>query len=181
MTNYDSQILEDAYDWDDDIDDEYLYHVTLADKLPSIAEQVLVAIKPPTYSAYTFHSKYHVFLGERAGIRFWFNNMVPNWTYKLEDEDDYLFPVVLRVNTEDLYNEEFELEPDHVGSADSSSYAVKIRRNIPARLLEVWDGEAWESVAKSDPDFLREVVLETRGIKAKSPDYWILSPIKEWP
>lgn len=127
---------------------DYLYHVTSADRLGGIQERGLspgqgrlVADDVDT------HGANKVFLTERGGVGTW-HNTVENSAWSRADRQGKNYaaegqaPVTLRVKRGALQNPEI----DAGGSRDAGSPAWMVE-HVDPRALEYWDGKAWRPLS----------------------------------
>lgn len=141
----------DDVDWSDH--SPFLYHVTWARNLPSIAEYGLA----PRFSGgaglgsggYAGHSSRGIFVSEWPGVRFWFDRAEERVALESDDPaGEGVVPLVLRV----LDLDEDALEDDTAGTSDAREDAYIYPNAIPVEHLEVWDGEGWVAVDEADID-----------------------------
>lgn len=126
---------------------EYLYHVTMAARLPGIAEHGLrpgMARSIGT-SSYDGHRKGGIFFTEWDGVAFWANRAELFAENESDDPlGDELVPVVLRVASDDVWD---LCEEDEVGTKDSGwNQAFKCKTSVPPEGIELYDGEEWVPV-----------------------------------
>jgi hypothetical protein len=130
-------------------EDDYLYHVTLWNRLEAIAEDGLQRGRSRAIgaSAYDAHAARGIFLTDADGVYF--------WVHRAEDfaehgADDLLesgsVPVVLRVLVDDLPDE--ELEQDTAGTRDAHHDAWISVGPIEPDVIQVFDGSEWIDVSE---------------------------------
>lgn len=122
---------------------EYLYHVTTYRRLESIAEEGLRRGHARAIGAsYDAHANRGIFLTEPDGIFFWFHRAENHAEHGSDDVlEDGVVPVVLRVDIEDLPDE--ELQSDELGTKDAHHDAWISEGPIDPEDIEVFDGEDW--------------------------------------
>lgn len=138
-----------------------VYHVTLARNLPSIAESGLVASRGMEEGAgrgaYSTWSRGKVFLTAAKGVHFWHTVLEQRANDESDDmAEDRAVPVVLRVR-----NLRRLLHDDTVAVSEGAKGAYYVRRRIPPRQIEVFDGERWMPVSDyADDDTVDAYVFE---------------------
>jgi len=119
-----------------------LYHVTTADKLPSIRATGLKPGGVRTIGAkqYDEHAKGKVFLTSFGGIDYWFERL-SNFIFDKYEPQEYLalkkIPVVLRVQNPP------ESEKDELGSSDATHDAFMTKETIAPSQLTVYVDGKW--------------------------------------
>lgn len=127
---------------------EYLYHVTTYRRLEDIAEDGLRrgrarAIGAPSYDA---NAARGIFLTEAEGVFFWHARAEDHAEHGSDDLlEDGVVPIVLRVDVDDLPDE--ELEPDEPGSHDARADAWISQGPIEPDTIEAFDGQGWVPVS----------------------------------
>jgi hypothetical protein len=119
----------------------YLFHVTVAASLPSIAASGLRSGGGEGLGQqYRGHTDRGVFFTEREGVGFWMSR-TEQWAEHRSDDPfgEELVPVVLRTLAD------FEVERDDPGTRDAAA-GCWIGPAVKAEDLELWDGDAWVPV-----------------------------------
>ena len=135
---------------------DYLFHVTIASRLPSIGASGLRPGRARFIGSLALddHARKGIFLTEAEGVPFWFDR-AELWANDGSDDllADQFVPVVLRVlDDEDILG---ELVEDEVGTDDAMATAWISTNTIIPENLEVFDGAAWvplSSVLDEDDD-----------------------------
>lgn len=129
-----------------------LYHVTLARNLSSIAESGLIPSRGMEEGVgrghYSTWSRGKVFLGAPRSVHYWHRA----YECRANDEADNMLeqqsvPVVLRVR-----NLRRLLQTDTVAASEGAKGAYFVRRPIPARQIEAFDGKQWVPVTRFQDD-----------------------------
>ena len=126
---------------------DYLYHVTTYRRLETIAEDGLRrgharAIGAPSYDA---NAARGIFLTDPEGVFFWHARAEDHAEHGSDDVlEDGSIPVVLRVDVDDLPDE--ELDEDEAGTKDACADAWISEGPVDPENIEVFDGEAWIQV-----------------------------------
>jgi hypothetical protein len=97
-------------------DDDYLYHVTSTEHVPSIKAHGLNPNKTPTVSNYANHSKGKLFLTDRSGVSYWKSRIED---HLFHNSDNPRQVAVFRVHKSHVKG----LQRDEVGSSDSGRNA----------------------------------------------------------
>lgn len=126
----------------------YLYHVTVYDRLSSIARS---GLEPGSRSVigrggFAGHSAGRTFLTEFDGVSFWYERAKLHIEDMVDDpHEDEQVPVVLRIPTKRLP----DLEVDKSGTRDAgSNEAFFTTEDIPAKHIDVWSGSRWIKVSQ---------------------------------
>lgn len=128
---------------------DVVYHVTLARNLHSIARFGLAPSRGTGHGVgkggYARWSKGKVFLTDAVGVLFWHGRVEDHAEHEYGDElsDAAAVPVVLRIR-----NLRRLLHDDTVAAQEGTLGAYYVRRPIPSRQVEVFDGDGWVSVSK---------------------------------
>lgn len=123
----------------------YLFHVTVAAALSSIAEGGLRAgAGQGLGQQYRGHTDRGVFFVEAEGVGFWVGR-TEEWANHRSDDvfGDELVPVVLRTLAD------FEVVRDELGTRDAGA-GCWIGPSVKPEDLELWDGGAWVTVDEHD-------------------------------
>lgn len=138
---------------------EFIYHVTTAAKLPSIAEHGLVPSRGTGGGVgrygYQDWSRGKVFLTGKRDAFYWHGRVEAHAEDQTDDlRGDRAVPVVLRVK-----NLRRMLQADTVARSEGQDDSYFVRRRIPPGQLQVFDGQRWVSVERySDEDEVEEFV-----------------------
>jgi hypothetical protein len=139
------------------------YHATFLGRLDQIAQGGLRRSGGSSQfnGGYSAHSKGRVFLTEWRGVSFWMNKMedIANHNTDWDDPESATgwMPVTLRVDMTELAD---RLGDDEVGTQDARSKAWYIEEDIPADLIEAWNGSRWVPVKSVDPEDMADKARE---------------------
>ncbi len=145
-----------------------LYHVSTADRLPSIAKQGLqikgrkpsIGVKGTPYEKY---SKGRVFATDGDGIGYWVDTTSKFVEYNFDNyAEDGIAPVVLRISNPK------GVEYDGIGSHDAGAPAYFSSEPIAPNRLDVWDGEKWVPVSEHKTLDLSQAFDESGHLNAGS-------------
>lgn len=129
-------------------DTSYVYHVTTYRRLEAIAERGLLrgrarAIGAPSLDS---HAAQGIFLTDPEGVFFWHGRAELHAEAGSDDVlEDGVVPVVLRVDVEDVPDD--ELAPDEEGTRDASADAWIAQGPIESDDIEVFNGKKWVEIA----------------------------------
>ena len=157
----------------------WLYHVTTADRLESIAEEGLGGGRPTRSGWAAGYSAGDTFFTEAAGVDTWFRDVGEHVEQEHEPEDHASrAPVLLRVAVDQLDPQ--LIEHDAEGTRDATHQASRYRGQVPPEAIEAWTGGEWVPIGDA-PDLSRLTLTETRqyGDEPSYPDTLFLLP-KGW-
>jgi len=125
-------------------DEDFLYHVTYVNSLPSIAANGLRPGRGESFSkGYSGYSAGKLFLTDSEGMSFWFERLGDMANNRADNPvQDGLIPIAVRVPDRAFE----ELEDDPVGTKDSRANAYTTTESAAPSIVEVWDGEGWRPV-----------------------------------
>lgn len=155
---------------------EYLYHVTLASNLPSIAEHGLLPGRGGSFGGgYAAHSTGKLFLADRDAVPCWWGKFRDLAFHHHEPEEileQSYVPVVLRLpgwSIEDTYE-------DPLGTRDCiAGESGYVKTRILPDDIEVWAGGRWVDVGSADPeDVARAYVSQKEEVlESDDEDSWL--------
>jgi len=132
----------------------YVYTVTYASRLPSIASDGLLPSAPQAIGrgGYRGHSTGRIFFTDADGLAFWHSRAEEHAEHS-ENEDireDGLVPVVLRIESESITDPKI----DEPGVSSATHEAWFSKSPVAPEEIEIWTGVSWSPIDDFgiDPD-----------------------------
>jgi hypothetical protein len=122
-------------------DDLFIYTVTTADRLESIAQDGLIpgAKRSIGSSSLDGHAKGRLFFTEKDGLSFWLMRAEQSIEHNFDDYAELgIVPVILRAIKNKLV-----LTPDEIGTSDSGHLAFFTVSPVEPNKIEIWNGSNW--------------------------------------